>query len=200
MDENKIIIDLIKLYADNSGYFKDALDQAQTAMYISIVAILVSLAIGYWNYHIAKKRLKIQAQKAYREIITSEKVKAYNSLREACANYLTAARGVLDGYISTVEKVRNPNKATIEFDVLTECIDFIGKYNHAQSVLRLQLSDEELLLVEGKMNQWRKKAEKIKSDEDYENAYQETLVIDSELRKILRKRWEKIEEEATINC
>ena len=109
MDETKVLFDLVKMYADGLNAAK-ALEQAQMAMYVSIGAVLVTLILGIINFYMTKKELKIQADKAYREIITAEKVTEYKALRNACSQFMSDAWILANEMIKCVEIKNNTNE------------------------------------------------------------------------------------------
>lgn len=195
MDENKIVTDLIKLYGDNSGYFKDALDQAQTAMYISSLSIIVSLFLGWWNNRVANKALEIQKEKVYREIITKEKTKALNDLRNAFVQYLSETNSIIDLFFVCSKKKANQEEFLDQSRLVSK------SHTNAENALKLQLHEEEL----GEINLWisdfdsMMHASKYKNlDEYFDKIYKHIDTINVIFRKILEDRWKEIEEEARI--
>ena len=195
MDETKILVDLVKLYADGLNAAR-ALEQAKMAMYVSIAAVLVTFILGIINFHVAKKELKIQADKAYREIITAEKVSEYNALRNACSQFMSDAWILANEMIKCVEIKNNTNE-----QLKSKKIDFL-ELNHKLAIitckLQLYLTHEEKDLFMNEMDDMLKVTAEIKDRITADLAYGKILSVNLLFKSILEGRWEKIQKEAQI--
>jgi hypothetical protein len=172
----------------------EATNQSITAMYISGLAVIVTFVCGVLNYRMMQKGLKIQAEKAYREIITAERARAYNCLREGLREYLDSGQHLVNESFKWGKKgVEMPDAESIE-----SLIAATTRFNSACNNLSLLLTAEEVEEIIDELEKHAKLVKNVVNQKTMELYYSEGDRFQAMAQETLQKRWAMIEQEARI--
>jgi hypothetical protein len=191
MDETKAlmnVIDILVKHIDNMSAIEAVLKNSQWGVYATLASALVVFFIGILNFRASMRMTKSQNEKAYREIITTERVKKYNAFRSACVD-------VIDVFLNgtkVIGDLKDHDTRLVEYNKI------IRQLNRFLIILDLEMENDEKKCIEKDLDELKDIFSGFKEESLYNNMLPKTRAITKKIKTLLDNRWEKIEKEAKI--
>lgn len=177
----------------------EAADKAFNAAIISAGAsILVGVFSAFFSFYQSKKMIKKDYNKMYKDIVTSEKVRWLNALRETTAEFITIAHSL---FIIRVDNLHEQEECrTVYLNFRKENQDLIFKFNKMYYSIQLRLNIEDMdqcaFLI--KLRNFHDDILKSKdfNQDTLERKHDKIITISTECQVFMEKEWRKIRNEA----
>ncbi len=191
VDEKELlmrILEILTRHFDNISAVEASVKSAQWSVYATLFSALVVLCVGLLNFRASLKLIASQNKKAYKDIITSERVKKYNAFRnagidviEVFLNGIKITRDILD----KEEQKEEYNKNLV-------------KLNRKLIAFDLEVTQEEKEYVEKDLIHLKQIFMSYEHKKSYEQMLSATRELSKKIKFLLDNRWANIEEEAKL--
>jgi hypothetical protein len=188
------IIDILVRHLDNMSIIEANMQSSHWSLYATLASAFGVFLVGLLNFRASTKMIKCQNEKAYREIITAEKIKAYNYLRDACTEYIGAS---LNAFYNRFDRISASQENKSLFD--TKFNPLLAKLNYDGVVLEMYVDNDIMKPIRHKIVSNFELIKNLNKKENETEVFNNIINLKKELIALLHKVWSDIDSEAHIS-
>lgn len=161
-----------------------------TALVAIVVSILTCFANNWYNHNKLRADLSTHSKKTYKELITSERIKWVDALREAMADFLSKSHEIL---VLKFSRLRDEEARKIPF--ATAYNDLVCYFLKTSYLIQLRLNPKETAFLQD-LDEMSQKILSAETVFELSEAQKDIKDFADMCQGLLKAEWERIKEES----